>query len=80
MMAPTVRHAMPSSSQTVDFDVRVTSHATWSSKPRVKPEFGRAHATHAARTPCFAHNVTDQRRRVALAGSMCLVSFSASGA
>jgi len=24
--------------------------------------------------------VTDQRRRVALAGSMCLVSFSASGA
>ncbi len=25
-------------------------------------------------------NVTDQRRLVALAGSMCLVSFSASGA
>jgi hypothetical protein len=25
-------------------------------------------------------DVTDQRRRVALAGSMCLVSFSASGA
>ena len=55
MMAPTVRHAMPSSWQKVDFDVRVTSHATWSSKPRVKPELGRAHATHAARTPCFAH-------------------------
>ena len=26
------------------------------------------------------YEVTDQRRRVALAGSMCLVSFSASGA
>ena len=32
------------------------------------------------RVDLICTTVTDQRRRVALAGSMCLVSFSASGA
>jgi len=49
-MAPTVRHAMPNRSQTVDFEVRATSQAAWSSKARVKLEAGRAHGTQAART------------------------------
>lgn len=51
-IAPTVRHAIRSSSSNIDFDVRVAIHATVSSNTRVCRAPCRAHGTDATTTPC----------------------------